>query len=131
MEEHLGYPRHDPAGREAGSNSRNGTRTKTVTTEVGPVEVDVPRDRDGTFKPKTVRKRQRRLVGVDAKCAITPGVVSDLGSRGCSAADRHDEAAGVGVVAPGADAPNRLISRGESRPVADRSIVARWNVRCL
>ncbi len=66
VEEHLGYPKHDPSGREAGSNSRNGVRTKTVTTEVGPVEVEVPRDRDGTFDPKTVRKRQRRLVGVDA-----------------------------------------------------------------
>jgi transposase-like protein len=66
MDEHLGYPKHDPAGREAGSNSRNGTRSKTVTTEVGPVQIDVPRDRDGSFEPKTVRKRQRRLHGVDS-----------------------------------------------------------------
>ena len=66
MDEHLGYAKHDPAGREAGSNSRNGTRSKTVTTEVGPVEIDVPRDRDGSFEPKTVRKRQRRLHGVDS-----------------------------------------------------------------
>ena len=48
-----------------GANSRNGTRSKTVLTEVGPVEIDVPRDRDGTFDPKLVRKRQRRLAGVD------------------------------------------------------------------
>ncbi len=48
-----------------GQNSRNGTRSKTVLTEVGPVEIDVPRDRDGSFDPKLVRKRQRRLHGVD------------------------------------------------------------------
>jgi transposase-like protein len=62
--EHLGYDKHDPTGRNGG-NSRNGTRSKTVMTEVGPVELDVPRDRDGTFDPKIVRKRQRRLDGVD------------------------------------------------------------------
>jgi transposase-like protein len=64
MDAHLGYTKHDPAGRDGG-NSRNGTLTKTVTTEVGPVEIDVPRDRDGSFEPKIVRKRQRRLGGVD------------------------------------------------------------------
>ncbi len=50
LDEHLGYAKHDPAGR-ATSNSRNGKRSKTVVTEVGPVELDVPRDRDGTFEP--------------------------------------------------------------------------------
>src|SRR6266508_2062536 len=43
----------------------NGTRPKTVPTEIGPVELEVPRDRDASFQPKIVRKRQRRLVGVD------------------------------------------------------------------
>jgi transposase-like protein len=62
--EHLGYDRHDVAGRDGG-NSRNGHRAKTVLTEVGPVEIDVPRDRDATFEPKIVAKRQRRLSGVD------------------------------------------------------------------
>jgi transposase-like protein len=65
MSEHLGYDKHDPAGREKGSNSRNGTRSKEVLTEVGPVEIDVPRDRDGSFEPQIVKKRQRRLSGVD------------------------------------------------------------------
>jgi putative transposase len=46
---------------------RNGTRPKTVLTEAsGQVPVEVPRDRDGTFEPQIVRKRQRRLAGVDA-----------------------------------------------------------------
>jgi transposase-like protein len=62
--DHLGYDKHDVAAK-AGANSRNGHRTKTVTTEVGPVQVDVPRDRDATFEPQIVRKRQRRLNGVE------------------------------------------------------------------
>jgi transposase-like protein len=67
MDEHLGYEHGDRAGKAgAGTgNERNGTRAKTVTTELGPVDVDVPRDRDGTFEPVAVRKRQRRLGGVD------------------------------------------------------------------
>src|SRR5580704_12166890 len=47
---HLGYARHDPAGRD-GQNSRNGHRSKTVLTETGPAEIDVPRDRDASFAP--------------------------------------------------------------------------------
>ncbi|MFJ7146879.1 IS256 family transposase [Streptomyces sp. NPDC100445] len=62
--DHLGYDKHDPAGRN-GSNSRNGTRSKTVLTDVGPVEIVVPRDRDGSVEPKIVGKRQKRLTGVD------------------------------------------------------------------
>ena len=64
LTDHLGYGRHDATGRDGG-NSRNGHRAKTVLTEVGPVEIDVPRDRDATFEPKIVAKRQRRLSGVD------------------------------------------------------------------
>ena len=65
MTEHLGYEKHDPAGAGAG-NIRNGTRAKTVLTEhFGPVDLDVPRDRAATFEPQIVKKRQRRLSGVD------------------------------------------------------------------
>jgi len=65
MTEHLGYEKHDPAGRESG-NVRNGSRSKSVLTEnTGSVEIEVPRDRAGTFEPQIVRKRQRRLNGVD------------------------------------------------------------------
>lgn len=65
MTEHLGYEKHDTAGKQT-ANSRNGVRPKTVLTETtGPVEVDVPRDREGTFEPVIVKKRQRRLTGVD------------------------------------------------------------------
>ena len=64
LSDHLGYGKHDPAGRD-GANSRNGRRAKTVLTDIGPVEVDVPRDRDGSFEPRIVAKRQKRLSGVD------------------------------------------------------------------
>ena len=74
LTDHVGYGKHDPAGRN-GENSRNGTRTKTVLTEVGPVQIDVPRDRDGTFEPVIVPKRARRLDGVDQ-------IVMSLTARG-------------------------------------------------
>jgi putative transposase len=64
MDDHLGYSKHDPAGRNGG-NSRNGQRGKTVLTEAGPVEIAVPRDRDASFEPMIIKKRQRRLTGVD------------------------------------------------------------------
>src|ERR1700687_1690184 len=65
MTEHLGYEKHDPGGAGTG-NIRNGTRAKTVLTDTtGQVEIDVPRDRAATFEPQIVKKRQRRLSGVD------------------------------------------------------------------
>jgi transposase-like protein len=65
LSDHLGYDKHDPAGRNGG-NSRNGTRTKTVLTDtVGEIEIQVPRDRAGSFDPQIVRKHQRRLTRVD------------------------------------------------------------------
>ena len=65
LTEHLGHDKHEPAGNETG-NVRNGSRGKTVLTESsGQVGIVVPRDRDGSFEPQIVRKRQRRLTGVD------------------------------------------------------------------
>ena len=65
MTEHLGYEHYEPAGRNSG-NSRNGSYPKTVKTDVGPVELQVPRDREGTFEPVTVPKHVRRLEGLGA-----------------------------------------------------------------
>lgn len=65
MNEHVGYDKHAPEGRNRG-NSRNGKRSKTVLTDAcGEVDIDVPRDRDGTCEPVIVKKRQRRLSDVD------------------------------------------------------------------
>jgi putative transposase len=59
---HLGYERHDPAGRGSG-NSRNGTSAKRVHTDVGTVSLEVPRDRNSTFTPQVVPKGATRLGG--------------------------------------------------------------------
>ena len=55
LDDHLGYAKHDPAGRDGG-NSRNGKRGKTVLTEAGPVSIEVPRDREGSFEPQLVQE---------------------------------------------------------------------------
>jgi putative transposase len=66
MTEHLGHDKNRAEPERESSNVRNGTRPKTVLTEAtGHVQSDVPRDRDGTFEPVIVKKRQRRLTGVD------------------------------------------------------------------
>ena len=61
---HLGYSKNDPAGRGSG-NTRNGASTKTLKGNFGEAVIEVPRDRNGTFEPKIVGKRKRRLSGVD------------------------------------------------------------------
>ena len=66
MTEHLGYEKHDPAGRGSG-NSRNGVTGKTLLTDVGGVELAVPRDRNGSFDPRIVRKGQTRLDGFNQR----------------------------------------------------------------
>jgi putative transposase len=76
---HVGYEPHcEPPGGAA--NQRNGTTPKTLITEHGKVALDAPRDRDGSFEPKIVKKRQRRFVGFDEK-------ILALYSRGLSMRD--------------------------------------------
>jgi putative transposase len=79
MAEHLGYDKHDPVGRNRG-NSRNGKRAKTVFTDSGEVDIEVPRDRDGSFEPVIVAKRQRRLSSIDE-------IVLSLYARGLTTGD--------------------------------------------
>lgn len=64
LDEHLGYDKHDPAGRGSG-NSRNGTTSKRLKGQHGEVEIDAPRDRAGSFEPQFVRKGQTRLTQMD------------------------------------------------------------------
>jgi putative transposase len=64
LNEHLGYEAHEEA---SGTNRRNGRGRKTVQSESGQFEIEVPRDRDGSFEPQIVKKRQRRLEGFDEK----------------------------------------------------------------
>jgi putative transposase len=63
---HLGYEKHAPAGRGSG-NSRNGASSKLVKGDFGEVEIEVPRDREGTFEPKILPKHERRFTGFDDK----------------------------------------------------------------
>jgi putative transposase len=64
LTEHLGHP---PGGVPQGPNVRNGAGRKTVQTDLGPVQISTPRDRDGSFEPKLIAKRQTRLAGLDDK----------------------------------------------------------------
>ena len=92
MSEHLGYDKHETEGRDGG-NSRNGTRSKTVLTEIGPVQIEVPRDRDSSFDPVIVKKRQRRLDGIDE-------IVLSLTARGLTTGEvaaHFDEVYGAKV----------------------------------
>ncbi len=75
---HLGYDKHERS--EGGSNARNGVRAKTVLTKAGPVRIDVPRDRAGSFEPVIVAKRQRRLGSIE-------DVVLSLSARGMTHGD--------------------------------------------
>ena len=61
---HLGYEKHDPAGKNTG-NSRNGKSTKTIKGKRGQVEIAVPRDRDSSFEPQLIQKGQTRFDGFD------------------------------------------------------------------
>jgi putative transposase len=79
LTDHLGFERRQEPPGGAG-NTRNGATSKTLVTEHGPVDVDTPRDRDGSFEPKIVRKRQRRFEGFDEKMLA-------LYSRGLSVRD--------------------------------------------
>src|SRR3954466_10007282 len=114
--DHLGYDRHEVAGRDGG-NSRNGRRSKTVLTEVGPVEIDVPRDRDATFEPKIVPKRTRRLSGVDE-------LVISLSAKGLTTGEVQAHLAEV----YGAD-----ISRQTISTITDKVVegMAEWQNRPL
>jgi transposase-like protein len=103
ISEHLGYDRHDPAGRN-GDNSRNGHRSKTVLTELGPVEVEVPRDRDGTFEPQIVKKRQRRLDSIDQ-------VVLSLTARGLTTGEVSAHFADVYGASVGKDTVSRITEK--------------------
>jgi putative transposase len=116
MSEHLGYDKHDPVGRNS-QNSRNGTRAKTVLTEVGPVEIEVPRDRESSFEPAIVRKRQRRLDGIDQ-------IVLSLTARGLTTGEIAAHFAEV----YGAKVSKDTISRITDKVVEEMSA---WQARPL
>jgi putative transposase len=116
LTDHLGYePHQEPPGGTA--NTRNGTMPKTLTTEHGAVAIKTPRDRQGTFEPKIVRKRQRRFEGFDEK-------ILALYSRGLSTRDIEAHLADIYGVSVGRD----LISRVTDAVMDD---VRAWQQRAL
>jgi putative transposase len=117
LAEHLGYDRHDPAGYGSG-NSRNGTRSKTVLTDAcGAIDIDVPRDRAGTFEPEIVKKRQRRLSDVDE-------VVLSLYARGLTTGEISAHFAHI----YGAQVSKDTISRITDRVIEEMTA---WHTRPL
>jgi putative transposase len=116
LTEHLGYERHqEPPG--GTGNTRNGSTPKTLATEHGPVRIETPRDRKGTFEPKIVRKGQRRFEGFDDK-------ILALYSRGLSVRDIEAHLAEIYGVKVGRD----LISRVTDAVMDD---VRAWQQRPL
>ncbi len=75
LDDPLGYDRHQPS---SNANSRNGYSSKTLLTKDGAFDVDVPRDRDGSFEPQIVRKHQTRLTAMDDKthCLYAKGMAT-------------------------------------------------------
>jgi putative transposase len=116
MADHLGYEKGDLAGRGSG-NSRNGSTSKNVITNSGPVHVNVPRDRAGTFEPKIVPKRARRLGSVD-------DMILSLYSRGMTTRDIKEHLAEV----YGADVSPGLISNVTDVVVDE---ITQWQTRPL
>jgi putative transposase len=117
MSEHLGYDKGDQAGRNR-ANSRNGKWTKTVVTDnAGPVEIVVPRDRDGTFEPVIVLKRARRLSDLDA-------VVLSLSAKGLTTGEISAHFADV----YGADVSKDTVTRITDRVTEE---MAAWWARPL
>jgi len=116
MSEHLGYDKHDPVGRNK-ANSRNGVRAKKLVTDVGPVDIEVPRDRDGSFEPKLVKKHQRRLTGVDE-------MVISLTAKGLTTGE---------VAAHMAEVYGTEVSRDTISRITDRVLgeMAEWQNRPL
>jgi putative transposase len=66
LSNHLGYEKHDSAGRGSGNNG-NGKSRKAVQGDFGAVEIEVPRDRNGSFEPRILPKHERRFQGLDDK----------------------------------------------------------------
>jgi putative transposase len=118
LTDHVGYERHqEPPG--GTGNTRNGNTPKTLQTEHGPVQIKTPRDRDGSFEPKLVRKRQRRFEGFDER-------ILALYSRGMSTRDIEVHLKELYGVSVGRDLISRVtdavmddVRAWQSRPLED------------
>ncbi len=113
LTDHVGYERHqEPPG--GAQNTRNGSTPTTLITEHGRVGIDAPRDRDGSFEPQIVRKRQRRFEGFDDK-------ILALYSRGLSTRDIEAHLAEIYGVQVGRDLISRVTTSTSSRSQSIRA----------
>jgi putative transposase len=114
LDDHLGYDKHQPS---ENGNSRNGFSSKTVISEDGRFEVDVPRDRDGSFQPQIVKKHQRRLTGMDDKihCLYAKGMTTR--EIEASFKEMYDVDVSPGLVSKVTNAVIEQVVEWQSRPL--------------
>ena len=116
--EHLGHEKNQAAPERQSANVRNGVRSKTVISDAaGEVRIDVPRDREGTFEPQIVKKRQRRLTEVDE-------IVLSLYAKGLTTGEISAHFAEI----YGASISRETVSRITEKVVAE---MAEWASRPL
>lgn len=108
MDEHLGYSRYDYQNKET-TDSRNGYSKKTVTSSMGPITLDIPRDREGTFEPQAVRKNETDVSTIEDQ-------VLSMYAKGMTTRDISDHLKSV----YGVDASAEMISHMTDRilPIA-------------
>jgi len=116
LDEHLGYDKHDPAGRGSG-NSRNGTTSKRLKGQHGEIEIDAPRDRAGTFEPQFVRKGQTRLTQMDDQ--ILALYAKGMSTRDIVAAfkEMYDADVSAALISKVTDRVLDTVTEWQSRPV--------------
>lgn len=116
MEAHLGYEKHDPAGRGSG-NSRNGTSAKQLKGQHGAVEIDAPRDRVGSFEPQFVRKGQTRLTQMDDQILALYG--KGLSTRDIVEAfkEMYDAEVSATLVSQVTDRVLEVVTEWQNRPL--------------
>jgi putative transposase len=117
MDDHLGFDKGDKSAEGRRQNSRNGHTEKTVQTESGPVEVRIPRDRDGSFSPKVIPKHVRRLSGFDDKVlALYAGGMTTRDIQR-HLQDLYGTEVSPQLISEVTDGVNELVKAWQSRPL--------------
>lgn len=103
MEEKLGYDKYELSAKET-ANTRNGYSKKTVKSELGPIELNIPRDRNGEYEPGIVPKHERNVTGIEEK-------VLSLYSKGMTTRDIHDQIKELYGIEISADLVSKITER--------------------
>lgn len=116
LDEHLGYEKHDKSQKQT-TNHRNGYFPKTVKSELGPIELQIPRNRNGEYEPQIIRNHERNITGLEEK-------VLALYAAGMSTRDIHEQIKGLYGVEVSAELVSRitdkvlpLVSEWQNRPL--------------